>query len=159
MPCPNLCFALLRTLSIAMAIGSIAATFIVGQVSHMPKHGVLAYVAIAVASAAQVVMGLPQPHAIAPVIACIATGLLGFGLGAFGIIWVTLMQQLVPEDMLGRVSSIDQLGAWSLLPVGFLLAGIITDHVGTGLVFLIAGGANLVLAAIALLVPDIRNLE
>lgn len=149
---------LLGVLSIALAVGSIVATLVVGQMSRIPRRGILAYVAVAVASIGQAIMGLPLAHSVEPLVACIANGLLGFGLGAFGIIWVTIMQELVPEDMLGRVSSIDQLGAWGLLPVGFLLAGVATDHMGAGLVFLCAGAANLVLAIIALAIPDIRKL-
>ncbi len=75
------------------------------------------------------------------------------------IIWVTVMQELVPADKLGRVSSIDQLGAWSFLPLGYELTGIATDHIGPSMVFLIGGIANVLLALIALAVPDIRKLK
>jgi DHA3 family tetracycline resistance protein-like MFS transporter len=91
------------------------------------------------------------------VLTILANWLIGFGLGTFGIIWVTLMQELVPAEMLGRVSSIDQLGAWSLLPLGYVLTGLATDRFGPSLVFLIAGLFNILLAVIALAVPAIRR--
>ena len=72
---------------------------------------------------------------------------------------MTLMQELVPQEKLGRVSSIDQLSAWALLPVGYALIGIITDRIGPSQIFLIASGANIILAGIALAVPDIRRLQ
>ena len=150
---------LLGALGAASAFGSIAATLLVGQMAHLPRRGLVAYLAVLLASVAEGILGLPLPYASAPVIACLASACLGFGLGAFGIIWVTLMQELVPQDMLGRVSSIDQLGAWSLLPIGFALTGIATDHIGPAAVFLLAGAMNVVLAIIALLVPDIRDLR
>jgi hypothetical protein len=84
---------------------------------------------------------------------------IGFGLGTFGIIWVTLMQELVPEELLGRVSSIDQLGAWSLLPLGYALTGVATDRFGPSFVFLVAGSGNILLALIALIVPAIHRME
>jgi DHA3 family tetracycline resistance protein-like MFS transporter len=67
------------------------------------------------------------------------------------------MQELVPGEMLGRVSSIDQLGDWSLLPLGYVLTGLATDRFGPSLVFLIAGLFNILLAVIALAVPAIRR--
>jgi hypothetical protein len=69
------------------------------------------------------------------------------------------MQELVPQEMLGRVSSIDQLSAWALLPVGYALIGVVTDKIGPSQVFLLASGANILLAGIALAVPDIRQLQ
>ena len=141
------------------AIGSIVGTFLIGQFSHLPKRGILMYLMVLLMSVAEIFLGLPFSHASAPIIGCIANGLIGFGLGSFGIIWVTLMQELVPSDKLGRVSSIDQLGAYSFLPVGYALTGIATDRFGPSAVFLIAGIANVVLALIALAVPDIRKVE
>jgi DHA3 family tetracycline resistance protein-like MFS transporter len=60
---------------------------------------------------------------------------------------------------LSRVSSIDQLGAWSLLPVGYALTGVVADAIGPIRVFLIASVANTILALIALAVPDIGKVE
>ncbi|GAC1396883.1 MAG: hypothetical protein NVSMB49_01750 [Ktedonobacteraceae bacterium] len=150
---------LLGVIGASMAIGSIGATFLIGQMRHIPWRGTLAYLAVALASLSEGILGLSLPHVVAPMLACVAGGLLGFGLGAFGIIWVTLMQELVPQEKLGRVSSIDQLCAWVLLPLGYALIGIITDKIGPSQVFLIASGANVILAGIALAVPDIRKLQ
>ncbi len=141
------------------AIGSIVGTFLIGQFSHLPRRGILMYLMVLLMSGSEVFLGIPFSHTSAPIIGCIANGLIGFGSGAFGIIWVTLMQELVPSDKLGRVSSIDQLGAYSFLPVGYALTGIATDRIGPSKVFLIAGIANVVLAVIALTVPDIRRVE
>jgi hypothetical protein len=60
---------------------------------------------------------------------------------------------------LSRVSNIDQLGAWSLLPVGYALNGVVADAIGPIRMFLIANVANTILALIALAVPDIRKVE
>jgi hypothetical protein len=69
------------------------------------------------------------------------------------------MQELVPVEMLGRVSRIDQLGAWSLLPLGYALVGVATDRFGPSFVFLVASSGNILLALIALVVPAIRRME
>jgi MFS family permease len=148
---------LFGTLGMALAFGSILASVIVGQVRRVPKRGVVMYLAVALASCAQFLIGLPFPQGYAPALMILASGLIGFGLGTFGILWVTLMQELVPAEMLGRVSSIDQLGAWSLLPLGYVLTGWATDQFGPSLVFLLAGLLNVLLASIALAVPVIRR--
>ncbi|EFH83883.1 MFS transporter [Ktedonobacter racemifer] len=145
-------------LGMALALGSILASLIVGQLRNIPKRGTVMYLAVGLASCAELLLGLATPPAYAPFLAILASALIGFGLGTFGIIWVTLMQELVPEEMLGRVSSIDQLGAWSLLPLGYALTGLATDSFGPGLVFLIAGLGNILLTLIALAVPAIRRM-
>ena len=150
---------LFGVLGMALALGSILASLLLGQLRHIPKRGIVMYGAVALASCAELLLGLSIPQAYAPWLAIFANTVIGFGLGTFGIIWVTLMQELVPEELLGRVSSIDQLGAWSLLPLGYALTGAAADHFGPGFVFLVAGSGNILLALIALIVPAIHRIE
>jgi hypothetical protein len=72
---------------------------------------------------------------------------------------VTTLQELVPADKLGRVSSVDWLGSLALMPVGLAVDGILTDHMGPAWVFVVAGALNLALCALALTVPGIRRLD
>lgn len=81
------------------------------------------------------------------------------GDGAFGVIWVTMMQEMVPADKLGRVTSIDILGAKCLTPVGYALGGLVTDRVGPGWVFIAAGALNVMLNVVALCVPEVRGVD
>jgi len=75
------------------------------------------------------------------------------------MIWGTLQQEKVPNEMLGRLSSITQLGVASTLPAGLVLAGLLADHIGPAQVFAMSGILAVVSAAIALCVRDIRQLE
>ncbi len=52
--------------------------------------------------------------------------------------------------MLGRVSSIDALGSFVLLPIGYGIAGWATDIIGAPQVFLIGGLATIILALLGL---------
>ena len=45
----------------------------------------------------------------------------GFMLGS--VIWTTMLQQLVPRELLGRVSSLDWLMSIGLVPVSYALTG------------------------------------
>jgi DHA3 family tetracycline resistance protein-like MFS transporter len=66
---------------------------------------------------------------------------------------------MVPGDMLGRVSSIDALGSFVLLPIGLALAGWGTDRLGAPTVFLIGGLGIILIVLLALSHPAIRDLD
>ena len=65
-------------------------------------------------SMAFILFGLPLPRGVEPVVACLAMVLVKFGQAVYQILWLTVMQEIVPDDRLGRVSSIDQLGGYGL---------------------------------------------
>lgn len=108
---------------------------------------------------ALVACALPLPRPVEPFVAIVASSLVGFGVATFMIIWGTLQQEKVPNDMLGRVSSITQLGIASTLPGGLVLAGLLADHIGPARVFAFGGILAVVPAVVALSIRDIRQLE
>jgi len=99
------------------------------------------------------------PLAAAPAVALGSALLDGFGVGVFGIIRATVLQELIPADTLGRVSSVDWLGSLALQPLGLALAGVLTDGIGARWVFLAGGALNLALALVALSIRGIRRLQ
>jgi hypothetical protein len=78
---------------------------------------------------------------------------------AMGTVALFSFAPMVPPERLGRVSSIDALGSFVLMPVGFALAGRLTDALGPAQVFLLGGGATVGLALLTLLHPAIRRLD
>jgi MFS family permease len=151
---------LLGTLATALALGTIAATLVIGQVKHVGRRGLVAYLGCILSGLAFIVYGLPLPRASLPLAVLAASVVFGFGVGIFEIIWVTVLQELVPKEKLGRVSSIDAVGSFGLLPLGYGLAGVLADRFGPPFVFIAGGVMNLVLfVAALLLVPGIRNLR
>jgi DHA3 family tetracycline resistance protein-like MFS transporter len=80
-----------------------------------------------------------------------------FELGA--IIWYTLLQRLVPRDLLGRVSSLDWLVSIGLVPLSFAFTGPIAGIIGPETT-LVVGGLVGSLAMISLLFfPGVRDPE
>lgn len=75
------------------------------------------------------------------------------------IIWITLMQALVPGDLLGRVRSIDWLLSIGLLPVGYAAVGPIADAIGARTTLVGAGVLSTVLAVATLALPGMRDPE
>jgi hypothetical protein len=60
---------------------------------------------------------------------------------------------------MGQVASIDILGSFVLLPVGFAIAGWATDRLGPAAVFIIGGALTLLLIGVGMVHPAIRNLD
>ncbi len=142
----------------ADAAGSLIATILLGFVQ-VRRRGLVAYSVLLCCCLSLVVLGLPLPRVYEPVIATIACACAGFGLGFFSLIEITLLQELVPDSMLGRVFSLDMMGSYVLLPFGLLLIGGVTDIVGPATIFIIAGLLSIALVAPALCVRDIRELR
>ncbi len=91
--------------------------------------------------------------------ACLITFVVSGLFALTNIIWQTLLQSLVPRELLGRVSSVDWLIGTGLVPLSFALTGpaaLTFGHRAT-----IAGGGLIAAAAFAaiLLVPGVRQLR
>jgi len=78
---------------------------------------------------------------------------------ALGLIWLNSLQELIPRELQGRVSSIDYLGSSLLEPVGFAVGGWETALLGPAAVFIIGGALQTILIGVGLLHPQVRNLD
>ncbi|HLF26011.1 MAG TPA: MFS transporter [Anaerolineae bacterium] len=137
------------------SIGAIAVAVWLGRLTRIRRRGLLAYGTWVAGGLITVGIGL----SVSIVEVGLAMLLLGAAYSVCGLIWTNTLQELVPRDMLGRVSSIDYLGSFVLLPVGFGLTGWATDQWGTPLVFIIGGLLTAGLAALGLLHPGVRRLD
>lgn len=149
---------LIGAVATADAVGSIVAALALGNAPKL-RRGPTAYGAVLGAGVGLIACALPLPHSVEPLIVIAASALVGAGLAAFLILWGTLQQEKVPNDKLGRVSSITQLGAASTLPIGLVVAGVLADRIGPAQVFALAGFLVVVPAALGLCVRDIRDLR
>jgi DHA3 family tetracycline resistance protein-like MFS transporter len=76
------------------------------------------------------------------------------------IIWLTVMQRLVPSSLLGRVSSLDWLVSTAGVPISFALTGPVSAALGARATLIAAGVAGAaVILAFAVLVPGARAPE
>ena len=94
----------------------------------------------------------------APLIAA-AQSIGGLGMGFFGAVWQTTLQQHVREEALSRVSAWDWMGSFAFLPLGFILAGPVSHAIGISTTLWIAVGYLVVSTLAVLLVPSVRNLR
>ena len=146
---------LLGLLYACFALGYVLGDVGLGGRPRLGHRGILMYSGLLGAGLFLLVLGLPVPA----LVAALAAVLNGVSLEAFSLTWTTTLQQLVPAEQLGRVSSIDLMGSYMLLPVGYWLAGWSTDHWGAATVFVLGGGLTAVLALLGLADPRIRHLD
>jgi MFS family permease len=139
----------------SIAIGSVAAAVFVGRYTRLRRRGLLLYASEAIMGSMLILFGrVPSLYALMA-----AAFVYGVGISTGSLVWTNMLQEMVPQDRLGRVSSIDALGSFVFLPLGFAFAGVLSDRVGPANVFVLGGGAVLLLAAAMFLVPSIRRLD
>jgi MFS family permease len=81
------------------------------------------------------------------------------GLIVGGIIWTTLLQELVPERLLGRVASVDVLVSFAFVPLSMAITGPIADAIGARTTMLVAGLLGGLLLLAVPLAPSLRALN
>ncbi len=88
-----------------------------------------------------------------------ALSIVGAATGAGIVVWGTLLQRLVPTDMIGRVASLDFFVSIAFMPVSIAVAGPLSLVVPTEAIFIAAGLIPPVLACVALLAGRMRIVE
>ena len=139
----------------SFSIGYVLGMLWLGQYKRLRWRGRVSYIATSINGVMLLLFGLKFS------IPVLVGSMFVFGvcMSIFSLIWTNTLQEMVPHELLGRVYSIDGLGSWVLLPVGFAIAGWATDLVGAPIVFLVGGFGTIILTLIGLSHPAIRNLD
>jgi sugar phosphate permease len=122
---------------------------------HWTRRGIMAYSGVILSCLALFLMPF-IPNAAAAVALFTVEG---FGLMIFGLIWEISLQELVPQEAFGRVASLDLLGSFALLPVGYILVGWLADQIGGLPTITIFSGLGILCAASVLCLPAIRRFQ
>ncbi len=136
-------------------IGFAIASLVMGAFPKIRYRGIVIYICSIIAGLGLGMFGLTVPL---PVL-IIAALLNGAALEIVGLVWTNLLQEMVPPEQMGRVSSVDMLGSFVLLPVGFAFTGWLIDLIGVTTVFVAAGIVSAAICALPLFHPAIRNLD
>jgi len=75
------------------------------------------------------------------------------------LVWITLMQRVVPAALLGRVKSLDWLISTGLIPVSFAITGPAAALLGVKTVLVGAGIGASILTALFYFLPGMRDTE
>jgi MFS family permease len=138
---------------VALGVGSIAGGVV--ALRARPRHPLRMAFALFVL-VTPLLFALVAAHARLPVILAVAV-VDGSSGTMFNTFWFTAVQSDVPADELARVFSWDYLGSVGILPVGQALSGPVGAVLGLSATLYAAGGVSLVLFALALAVPSVRN--
>jgi MFS family permease len=91
------------------------------------------------------------PNAVVIGVVLVATGTVG---GAFNVVFGSLRQRIVPNEILGRVMASFRIISWGTLPVGALLGGLIGQTFGLVAVFIGAAAIHALLLLSRLVLND-----
>ncbi|WP_035322708.1 MFS transporter [Peribacillus kribbensis] len=141
------------TLLSASGAGAIICGIIFGMKKKWEKRGLLAYAGVFISGAA--FLAAPFVSHLILLIVCLFVN--GAGIMLFGLIWETSLQELVPEEKFGRVASLDMLGSFALLPLGYLITGWIAESAGEILTLLIFSLIIMAVSGILMLHKGIRT--
>ena len=139
----------------AASVGVVVLSLLAGRVRRLLPFSKVALGALVLDGLMILAMSLTRQYWVALPLWAAAAGL---GI-MFNINTVSLRQQIVPNELLGRVISIAGVLAWSAIPLGTLLGGIATQR--TGNVALVYGviGALVVVVALAFSLSPIGHAE
>lgn len=133
------------------AVGSVLGGLVNARIA--ARIGALPALLAALAANVAIFLGLGfSPDAI---VLGVLLALNGFATTLWNIVTVSLRQQLVPADLLGRVNSVYRLLGWGLIPLGALTGGFVAHAFGIRAAFPVAG----VLRGVALVaaLPVLRS--
>jgi len=135
--------------------GAVLAAAVMGQIDVPRRHILVMYLGWTLGGVGPIVYGLGTRLWQLAAAALVA----GAGTAVGMIIWGTLMQRLVPGELLGRVTSLDWFISISLIPLSFALTGPVAAAVGVRTTLVGAGAIGAFVTVAFLLVPGIRDTE
>lgn len=136
-------------------LGAILAGVLFGSRKSWRKRGLIAYGGMLLSGLALLLIAfIPSVYGLAFLFA-----IQGFGYMIFGLIWETSLQEMVPPESFGRVASLDMLGSFALLPLGYLLVGWLADVIGGISAMIIFSLVGIAVVAFVLCLPGIRRFD
>jgi MFS family permease len=142
-------------LTAMVGVGTVTGTVVFGYLQPRRRRGTLTYALFTVNSLAIVGMALSPSYELAAALALVRGVCVGFGVA----VWETMLQELVPGRLLGRVVSLDFFGSFGLMPIGLAAWGALAGVAEPGV--LIASGAlvSAAMIAAALTRPWLREVD
>lgn len=137
----------------AVAVGVVLGMLVISQFGIPRRRGVAYYGGIIVQGLMMTGLGYAQDVTTALLFGLVS-GLAG---GMLAVVWRTSLQELVPQDLLGRVTSIDLLAQAPSLSLGSLCVGLVAEVTGASSVFFLGGLVVVVISSCGLLSSGARR--
>jgi MFS family permease len=135
------------------AAGMVLGTIIFGQTNPRRHRVVLTYVAWAVNDVCTILFALSHVYEVAVALVFVRGALIAYGIG----IWETVLMELVPENRLSRVISLDFFGSLGLTPVGYALAAVLAGVFAPASIIVAGAAVAMVLWLAPLTLRSVRE--
>lgn len=136
------------------AIGALLGSVLVGRLRTRANDATLVVTAMLLHGVATASIGLARD----PYVAGAASALFGFATMVWNIIGISAQQKVIPDSLMGRVMSVDQLVTWGTIPLGGLLGGLLAGPFGLR-VPIVAGGSLMILTVLLIGRPLYRTMR
>lgn len=149
---PSYTYGILIT---ASGVGSLIIAVVYSLRQKWRRRGLIAYISFILSGIALCGIAFISwfPYLIFTMILMGASGMLFF------LIWEVSLQELIPIDSFGKVASIDMLGSYILLPLGFLITGWLSQSIGGISTLLYETILLVILSTIPLFISSIRKFD
>ncbi|GAA2405430.1 MFS transporter [Streptomyces glaucosporus] len=87
----------------------------------------------------------------------LAEGVKGAAVGFFGTIWASLLQREIPDTVRSRVNAWDYTLTSGLMPLGYLLAGLMVTQFGRQPILILGVVWNILAVTLVLALPGVRR--
>lgn len=140
----------------AGGVGSVAAAIALGQRGRLPRRALTwLYLTWAAGMLATAGFGFVTGLWEAMLVALVGE----FCISLLIVIWVTLVQRLVPSDLLGRVTSVDWMISTAGVPLSFAVVGPAADAFGVDATLIAAGVIGAAVTVAFMFYPGARGPE
>lgn len=145
-------YGLLTTL---LGAGTVVGTLAFGQLQPRRRRGVITYWVFTVNSLLLMGMALSPWFELAGAFTFARGVCIGFGVA----IWETMLMELVPEQLLSRVVSLDYFGSFGLMPLGLAFAAGVAGLAAPDVLLAVGAGGSAALIGFWLTRPWLRSVQ
>lgn len=139
----------------SLAVGALLCATIIGRLERLSHRGILYYTFMGLSGICVLLLSL-KPFLF---LTLLLLAIIGFSLTAFIIIWESAVQELVDENLLGRVTSFQMFGGLALLPIGYAIFGYLIENIGYIYSMSLAGISIIIVSLLGLTNKKIRQLN
>jgi MFS family permease len=138
-----------------LGVGTIGGTLLYGQLQPRRHRGFLSYAIWLVNSLCIAGLVLSPWYELAGVFALVRGACIGFSIA----VWETMLMELVPENMLSRVISLDFFGSFGLMPLGLALSAGIAGLASPGTIIACGAIVSALIIAGVMTRPWLREVD
>ncbi len=140
----------------AGGVASVSAAVVMGQIGGLPRKAVtVLYLSWALGMFMTAGFGVVQTIWQGMAVAFVAEG----SITVLIIVWFTLVQRLVPSELLGRVFSLDWMISIGGVPLSFAIVGPLAGAIGARTTLLWAGFLGAAIVVVFMFIPGARSPE